>query len=197
MAGGRSVKNLHQTKLDKYTRPKETTIGESLGVQQDVAERTAASTVCLTLQDIMVAIKDVKHVLENKIDSTAIEVTLIRTNLHKITDRVRATEESVQTLTSTTDRLDKHMKQLQNRVDQMTTQLDDYEGRSRRNNIRITGVPERAEGPSVDLFVEDLITQGLQPRGLSKFFGVERAHRVPGKRHPNRCASQNNHCSDL
>ena len=140
MAGGKTVKNPHQTKLDKYTRPKETITEEALETQQKSVGQTTGPTETPTLQDIMTAIKDVKHVLENKIDSTAIEVTLIRTNLHKITDRVRATEESVETLTLTTDRLGKHMKQLQNRVDQMTAQLDDYEGRSRRNNIRITGV---------------------------------------------------------
>ena len=184
MAGGKTVKNSHQTKLDKYARPKETGTEESYGAQQESPGQTNVPIETPTLQDIMTAIKDVKHVLENKIDSTAIEVTLIRTNLHKITDRVKATEESVLTLTSTTDRLGKHVKQLQTKMDQMAAQLDDHEGRSRRNNIRITGVPEKAEGPSTDLFVEDLITQGLQPRGLSKFFGVERAHRVPGKRPP-------------
>ena len=63
----------------------------------------------------------------------------------------------------------------------MVGQLDDYEWRSHRNNVRILGVPEKSEGPSADIFVEELITKGLQPRGLSKFFGVERAHRIPGK----------------
>ena len=184
MAGGKSAKTPRQTKLDSYTRPKEAVAGGSSEAQGDSVDGSAVPQETLTLQDIMRAIKDVKHVLENKIDSTAIEVTLIRTNLHKITDRVKATEDSVSTLTTTVDNLGKNMKHLQKRVDLMASQLDDSEGRSRRNNIRIIGVPEKAEGPSADLFVEDLITQGLQPRGLSKFFGVERAHRVPGKRPP-------------
>ena len=184
MAGGKSAKGPHQTKLDKYTRLRKADAEEASEAPRDSMGEPTELQETLTLQDIMKAIKDVKHVLENKIDSTAIEVTLIRTNLHKITDRVKATEDSVSTLTTTVDKLGKNMKHLQQRVELLASQLDDSEGRSRRNNIRIIGVPEKAEGPSVDLFVEDLITQGLQPRGLSKFFGVERAHRVPGRKPP-------------
>ena len=91
MAGGKSVKTPHQTKLDKYTRPKEAVAGEASGAQRDSAGESTTPPETLTLQEIMKAIKVVKHVLEKKIDSTAIEVKLIRTKLHKITDKVMAT----------------------------------------------------------------------------------------------------------
>lgn len=39
----------------------------------------------------------------------------------------------------------------------MGATLEDFEGCSRRNNFRVVGVPERAEGPSAALFLEDLV----------------------------------------
>ena len=72
--------------------------------------------------------------------------------------------------------------ELQRMTGNIAEKMDDYEGRLRRNNIRITGVPEKAEGPAVDLFVEDLVTKRLGAGGLSRYFSVERAHRVPGGR---------------
>ena len=124
---------------------------------------------------------DVKGVLETKIDTTAIEVNLIRADLKKINTRLQTAEDTIQTLTSQNKELAQQVKHLQRSSETMATRIEDQEGRSRRNNIRITGVPEKMEGPSVELFVEKLIIEGLQPRGLSKMFTVERAHRVPGK----------------
>ena len=41
-------------------------------------------------------------------------------------------------------------------------------------------MPEKVEGPAVDPFIEDFIVKGMQTRGLSKFFLVEREHRILG-----------------
>ena len=73
MKGNRASKATQQTKLDKYTLPKDVTMGTASGEPNtEVGE--------LTLKDIMAAIQDVKGVLETKIDTTAVEVNLIRTD---------------------------------------------------------------------------------------------------------------------
>ncbi|KAJ1119771.1 hypothetical protein NDU88_007956 [Pleurodeles waltl] len=60
----------------------------------------------------------------------------------------------------------------------MEVRLEDAEGRSRSNNVRLLGLPECAEGPTVEVFVERWIRDVLQPVGLSSVFVVERAHRA-------------------
>lgn len=59
--------------------------------------------------------------------------------------------------------------------------VTDLEGRSRRNNVRIFGVPEGAEGESVPHFVEELLRRELAlPEGTSLL--IQRAHRAAAKR---------------
>lgn len=61
--------------------------------------------------------------------------------------------------------------------------VTDLEGRSRRNNIRIYGIPEGAEGTSAATFIENFIKTELgdeSGRGL----GIERAHRALAPKPP-------------
>lgn len=65
----------------------------------------------------------------------------------------------------------------------------DLEGRSRRNNIRLYGVPEGAEGDSMPQFVEDLLKKALSlPHDMS--LRIQQAHRAltgkPGQNAPPR-----------
>lgn len=85
-------------------------------------------------------------------------------------------------LSSETHRMRQEINNLQAAQKRTESKLDEYEGWSRRNNVRIIGVPERAEGPAADLFVEDLIMNHLKPKRLSQYFTMERAHRLPGGR---------------
>ena len=69
MKGQRAPKSTQQTKLDKYALFKGATVEAGSSDQQ---EENRPDTNDLTLKDIMAAIKDVKGVLETKIDTTAI-----------------------------------------------------------------------------------------------------------------------------
>ncbi|KAJ1137501.1 hypothetical protein NDU88_003899 [Pleurodeles waltl] len=60
----------------------------------------------------------------------------------------------------------------------LEVRLEDAEGRYRRNNVRLLGFPERAEGSAVESFVESWIKDMLQLVGLTRVFLVERAHRA-------------------
>ncbi|KAJ1128063.1 hypothetical protein NDU88_006450 [Pleurodeles waltl] len=79
----------------------------------------------------------------------------------------------------TSKRLEEHVQLLTKQQNILEARLEDQEGRARRNNIRVVGVPKGAEGPSVDLFLEDLILNKLRPKRLPNFFSVERAHWAP------------------
>lgn len=77
--------------------------------------------------------------------------------------------------------------QLLNNQKSLQAKISDLEGRSRRNNIRIYGIPENAEGTSMVCFVENLIQSELGDIMIScadKSLGIERAHRSLGPQPP-------------
>lgn len=60
----------------------------------------------------------------------------------------------------------------------MEAKLIDQEGRARRDNIQIYGIPEDAEGYNVSFFLVNLLKEllGFPPDTELK---IERAHRAP------------------
>ncbi|KAJ1114984.1 hypothetical protein NDU88_003213 [Pleurodeles waltl] len=52
-----------------------------------------------------------------------------------------------------------HIKDLQKEVLHLRQLHEDQEERSCRNNIRVVGLPEQEEGPSMDLYMEDWLSQ--------------------------------------
>lgn len=61
--------------------------------------------------------------------------------------------------------------------------MTDLEGRSRRNNIRIYGIPEGAEGTSAVTFIENFIKTELG-NDLGCGLGIERTHRAMAPKPP-------------
>uniref|UniRef100_A0A8C9XRJ6 L1 transposable element RRM domain-containing protein n=1 Tax=Sander lucioperca TaxID=283035 RepID=A0A8C9XRJ6_SANLU len=81
--------------------------------------------------------------------------------------RISTAEDEIQTLKETIGKLESKTKNLTNKV-------EDLEGRSRRNNLRVLGLPEKVEGNDTCSFMEKWIADTLKitPPVL------ERAHRV-------------------
>lgn len=127
----------------------------------------------------MSAIQALGMTLEAKIDKVSIEMTLLRADLNKTSERATQNETHIVELQKATKSLEERVQQLTHQQRQTTARLEDQEGRARRNNSRVVGVPEKMEGQSMDLFLEDLILNHLKPKRLSKFFTIERAHRAP------------------
>ncbi|KAJ1199098.1 hypothetical protein NDU88_002936 [Pleurodeles waltl] len=80
---------------------------------------------------------------------------------------------------SKSKKLEEHIQHLKRQQEPMAAKLEDQERRAHRNNIRVVGVPEGAEGPNVEFFLEDLILINLPHKGQSQFFSTEQAHRAP------------------
>lgn len=107
------------------------------------------------------------------------EITTTKSRVNEAEKRIATTEDRVQVTEEVVIELVKQHVQLKQ-------QLCDLQGRSRRKNIRIYGVPELAEGSSpsaVIHFVEKLLREnlGIPP---TKDLQIERAHRALGPRPP-------------
>ncbi|KAJ1214695.1 hypothetical protein NDU88_002313 [Pleurodeles waltl] len=128
----------------------------------------------LTLADLMAEINGSKEEIVVKIDSVVIDVNFLSTDLRKIADRVTETVGKVSEL----QREVKELKDTMTNVSKMTAHFEEMaentEGRSNRKNF--VGFPERVEGQSADLFLEEWIVTVLHQKMLSKFFSIERGY---------------------
>lgn len=75
---------------------------------------------------------------------------------------------------------------LKTKVKVLEARAEDAENRNRRNNLRIIGLPEGAEGSNATTFTMRLLQQLFPSARFSPFFTVERAHRIPSTRGPQR-----------
>ncbi|KAJ1125397.1 hypothetical protein NDU88_003829 [Pleurodeles waltl] len=110
--------------------------------------------------------------LEGKVSTVAVEVNLLRADLRKVSDKVKVAERSIVDLQTEVYTLRKQMAQVNTTVGTLEARLEDSEGISRRNNVRLLGFPERAEGSAVESFVEKWIRDILQLEGLSRLSRV-------------------------
>ncbi|KAJ1103192.1 hypothetical protein NDU88_000619 [Pleurodeles waltl] len=132
-----------------------------------------------SLGTIMAAIQDLKGLLEPTLDAVTMDVTLLKADLKKVAEKVTNAETDIAHLQSTSKRLGDQVQFLTAEHERIVARFEDQEGRAWRNNFRVVGVPEGVKGPSVELFLETLITDSFQLKRLSMFFTVERAHRAP------------------
>ncbi|KAJ1122584.1 hypothetical protein NDU88_001070 [Pleurodeles waltl] len=163
---------------EEYTRgsdrPKEVPL-------RDLEDRAAVGTVeDLSLSDLLNAIEGSRSDMVAKIDSVAIEVNLLRTNIRKVVERVTTTEGHVENLQPEVAGVRDTVSSLQKLTFRLEEHIEDAKGRSQRNNLCFMAFPENAKGQSAELFLEEWIATAtaLRPHELSKFFTVERAHRA-------------------
>ncbi|KAJ1155947.1 hypothetical protein NDU88_008672 [Pleurodeles waltl] len=170
---------LQVNKMDKYAvqRPAGGTVVP--GDAEEGQEKDRGPGDEPSLSAIMAAIPDLHSSLEPKLDAVTVDVNLLFADLEKVTEKVINGETDIAQLQSTSRRIEDQVQFLTTEHEKIMARLEDQEGRAQRNNIRVVGVPERAEGPSVEFFLETLIVDSLRPKRLSKFFTVERVHRAP------------------
>ncbi|KAJ1098411.1 hypothetical protein NDU88_003522 [Pleurodeles waltl] len=120
--------------------------------------------------------------LEGKIDKVASDLTLLHADHRKLADKAGALEMRLDGLTST--RLENIVGVVLAHIKELESRAEDAEGRTRRNNIRVVGLPEGVEGRDAVAYAETWL-RGLVPAGtLSSFFSVEHAHRIPTRAPP-------------
>lgn len=107
---------------------------------------------------IMSAIQEVKQ-----------EVKEFSNRLTTVEQRISDTEDQVFGLQRTVDTL-------QQQVKTFGEKLEDQENRSRRNNLRIVGLPECVECSDVVGFIEKWLPEVLGPDKFSDPVIIERAH---------------------
>lgn len=130
-------------------------------------------------QALMQAITECKTTLTEKIDFLQTDFGLLCRDMDKVRGRlgeaerrVGESEDSIRDHHATLDTLQVRIKALESRA-------EDSENRSRRNNLRVVGLPEGAEGQDTVAFTEHFLCTLLPGVAFSPHYAVERARRMP------------------
>ena len=132
-----------------------------------------------TLDKILNAIAESRDTLQQQIGSVAVELGLLRADHTKLSGRVTTHEAVLKTIQPEHQQIQQQLKGLTERVKLLENRAEDAEGCNRRNNIRVVGMPEKEEGGDMVSSLEKWLQETVAPDGLSPFFALERAHRVP------------------
>ncbi|XP_041441303.1 uncharacterized protein LOC121400993 [Xenopus laevis] len=133
---------------------------------------------------ILAAIATCQTTLTTHIEEVKIDLSLIKVDLQAVRERTTAVEARVSALEDMCAPVPAQLTELQQQIKQQASLLDDYENRQRRNNVRVVGLPEGAEGNSPTDFAERWLKQLLPNAPFTTHYTVERAHRVPGRPRP-------------
>uniref|UniRef100_A0AAY4BBS2 Uncharacterized protein n=1 Tax=Denticeps clupeoides TaxID=299321 RepID=A0AAY4BBS2_9TELE len=136
---------------------------------------------------------EVRPVLESELASIKSDIRVVRselkeyretvtTELSGLSVKVNNVEESLSTCTDDITHLQKEVSRLTTLTEMLQNKCDDAEARSRRNNVRIIGVPEAQMCSTT--FVSSLLKQAFE---LKEAPLLDRVHRsfLPGPRQGN------------
>ncbi|KAJ1191169.1 hypothetical protein NDU88_000485 [Pleurodeles waltl] len=144
-------------------------------------EGAVPTTMQDTLNKILGAIEDTKLTLSQEIRKVSFELSHLRTDHHKLEDRVEATETSLEELQPAHRAHRAQVPCLSEWIQGLERRVEDTEGCSQRNNIRIVGMPEGVVGTDAVAYLETWLRTIMKERPPMPFFARERAYRVPSR----------------
>lgn len=124
-----------------------------------------------TTADVLEAVDAIKTSMRNRFNSLESSLVAVKTSLREFGDRVDSLETAVQSQ-------DKKTLQVQNEA--LKSKLDDLEGRSRRQKIKIIGVPEGSENSHTTKFVASLLAGLFGSNSFADPVTVARGHQSLG-----------------
>lgn len=108
----------------------------------------------------------------------------VQTSLIDNTTRIADLEECANSHETCIAAQEKRCKELCEINKATKTKLIDLEGRSRRSNIKITGLPEKAENGKLTQFVVEFLPKLLGVQNFPGELKVDPAHRIGDSHHP-------------
>lgn len=130
-------------------------------------------------QALMQAISVYQTTLTAKIGTLQMDFGLLWRDMDKMRDRLGEAKRHVGDSEDSIRDNQASIHTLQVKMKALKSWAEDSENRSRRNNLRVLGLPEGAEGKDPTVFTETLLCTLLPLAPFSQHFVVERAHRMP------------------
>uniref|UniRef100_A0A8C5QRW1 Uncharacterized protein n=1 Tax=Leptobrachium leishanense TaxID=445787 RepID=A0A8C5QRW1_9ANUR len=116
--------------------------------------------------------------LDDKLGKLTATIESVLSQVTSQAHRLTEVEERVSTLEDTVNPLQTQLDQQNTIIQGLTDKLDDLENRSRRNNLRIIGLPEAVKGPALQEWASVWLPSHLGYNIESCPVAVERVHRL-------------------
>lgn len=121
------------------------------------------------------------HKLNSTVDKRFAELngslSSLKSAFSEISEQVSLAEAATESDETQTEELEKRCDSLASQLTQHQVKVDDLEARSRRQNIRIIGIKEKAEEGRLTEFVTKLLLKLLGEKHFDRPVEVDRAHR--------------------
>ncbi len=115
--------------------------------------------------------------LREDIQATNKSVKELREELEAIATAAKQTRDQVDSVQAAAREDRRTVTDLRNQLEQLTEKMTDMEDRSRRNNVRLVGLPEGAEGSNAAGFLRVNLSKWI-PSLKGRDIEIDRAHRV-------------------
>lgn len=148
------------------------------------ADAMAASAVVAnasaptTNEDVLAAIHKMKGAIDERFDELKESLSGLNSALSAVSERVSSNEAAVESHEKRLDDMERRYESLATQCKLHEAKLDDLEARSRRQNIRIIGIKEKAENGRPTEFVTKLLPELLGEEHFDQPVDVDRAHRI-------------------
>lgn len=133
---------------DPHENASQPSTNPDLAYTQDsgVVPPTGLNTQEDKLDLILKEIRGSRAALEMRIDAMSTNLNLLQAEHKKLVDKVKSNKMTLDDLVPQQTLHSTQLDQLQSQLKCLQDKVDDAEGRSCRNNVRILGLPERSEG---------------------------------------------------
>lgn len=163
--------------------PEETEKEENTPASQ---KTTCASAANASNQMLPLTRADMEAMLlksEERIISTlAAQFSADRARIDSHDNAIQEIETSMNDMQSRLMQLEKTCTSLKKENETLRLRADALENNSRRNNIRITNLPETAEGPRPSTFLAECLKEIFGPDAFPTPLAIDRAHRINVRR---------------
>ena len=166
----------------KRNTPERETQSPSEGNDRNVASASKDSYPEPTLANVI-------SLIEKFREETHTSINTLQTTIQSIGGRLDDVETSLRDVDSRTTTLESLCAKLTKHNANLCERLEDLESHSRRQNLRVIGIPEDTEGPQVTAFMEGFFSETLEmPIQPNQLPICDRAHRslAPKPKDPNR-----------
>lgn len=175
MPSKKRMKNTGRLEAESQIMPSEP---ESLSEHEETEDEGGEASNENPNAEMMKAFKAMERQVSGKVDEILSAVVDIKGRLTEAEERISGTEDEIVQLKVRNDTLEKQMKSMADKV-------IDLENRSRRNNLRLVGLPEKEEGSDACAFLEKFLPETLELGESVTPLIIERAHRIPRSAHKN------------
>ena len=142
-----------------------------MSAREEDAERQYSSA------EIMKAINEGNKAIASKIEDLNSTLVSLQQKTTFIEKKQEDLEGGLNRLDGDVENLSRRLAQTEQTVQDLRAKVDDMENRSRRCNLRLTGLPEGCEGSSPTKFIEKLLQDILGADSFPNGVELQRAHR--------------------